>query len=173
MSEQIYSFLCFISLTHCFVVANASSSLRSLFTVPSLWSGGPTHNLNLHSFCKREKCVHEPHDLDPLQTSLDTLFPPMLHPDKKHHAKKLTSLAKLKLYVNCIYQNKFKQGALVHFEELLVPYRNVICPLLLVFIILRRWGVIFVMSAPLNHLWEKHNFNQGNALRWSKDDSLT
>lgn len=60
---------------------------------------------------------------------------------------------------NWIYQNEFKQGALVHFEELLVPYRNVICPLLFVLVILWRWRVIFVMSAPLNHLMEKHTHN--------------
>lgn len=52
----------------------------------------------------------------------------------------------------CIYQNQLKQGALVHFEELLVPDRNVIRPLLLVFVILGRWGVIFVVGAPLNYL---------------------
>lgn len=68
----------------------------------------------------------------------------------------------------CIYQNEFKQGALVHFEELLVPYRNVICPLLLVLIILRWWGIIFVMSAPLNHLGNTnaHTY-QFNQLQWS------
>lgn len=54
--------------------------------------------------------------------------------------------------VNRIYQNQFKQGALVHFQELLVPYRNVIRPLLLVLIIFGRGRIIFVMSAPLNHL---------------------
>lgn len=77
--------------------------------------------------------------------------------------------------LKCIYQNEFKQGALVHFEELLVPHRNVICPLLLVLIVLRRWGVIFVMSAPLNHLEENththartHTLLPGEALKWSE-----
>lgn len=55
-----------------------------------------------------------------------------------------------------VYQNEFKQGALVNFEELLVPNRNVICPFLLVLVILRRRRVIFVMSAPLNNLMGKH-----------------
>lgn len=72
----------------------------------------------------------------------------------RHEVETSSSFTKLELN-NHTYENKFKQGALVHFEELLVPYRNVICPLLLVFVILGRWGVIFVMSAPLNHLWEK------------------
>lgn len=52
----------------------------------------------------------------------------------------------------CVYQNKLKQGALVHFEELLVPDGNVVRPLLLVFVVLGRWGVVFVVGAPLDHL---------------------
>lgn len=82
------------------------------------------------------------------------------HPENEY--ENLTTAGVKK--INWIYQNKFKQGALVHFEELLVPYRNVICPLLLVFIVLRRWGVIFVMSAPLNHLRGKHKRNNVNKI---------
>lgn len=76
--------------------------------------------------------------------------------------------------MKCIYQNEFKQGALVHFEELLVPHRNVVRPLLLVLIVLRRRGVIFVMSAPLNHLGENTHTHTPTllpgikALEWSE-----
>ena len=58
--------------------------------------------------------------------------------------------------VNCFYQDEFKQGALVDFEELLVPHRNVIRPLLLVLVVLGWRRVIFVMGAPLNHLEIEH-----------------
>lgn len=70
--------------------------------------------------------------------------------------------------VNCIYQNEFKQGALVHFEELLVPHGNVICPLLLVLIILRRRRIIFVMSTPLNHLKEIHTHTHATLIKVTK-----
>lgn len=50
------------------------------------------------------------------------------------------------------YQDELKQGALVHFEELLVPYRNVVRPLLLVLVVLGGRRIVLVMGAPLNHL---------------------
>lgn len=56
------------------------------------------------------------------------------------------------LNMKCTDQNELKQGALVHFKKLLVPHRNIICPLLFVLVIFRRRGVVFVMGAPLNHL---------------------
>lgn len=54
----------------------------------------------------------------------------------------------------CTYQDQLKQCSLVHLQELLVPNRNVVRSFLLVFIVLRGWRVVFVMSAPLNHLWD-------------------
>lgn len=56
--------------------------------------------------------------------------------------------------IQTTHQNELKQGALVHFEELLVPHGNVIRPLLLVLVVFRGRGVVFVMSAPLNDLRE-------------------
>lgn len=50
------------------------------------------------------------------------------------------------------YQDKFKKCALVYFQKLLIPHRDVICSFLFVLIILRRRWIILVMSAPLNHL---------------------
>jgi hypothetical protein len=51
------------------------------------------------------------------------------------------------------HQYEFEQGSLVDLEELLVPRLNVICPLLLVFIILRGWRVILVVGSPLYYLY--------------------
>ena len=41
---------------------------------------------------------------------------------------------------------------MVDLEELLIPWFNIICSLLLVVIILRRGRVVLVVCGPLNHL---------------------
>lgn len=61
--------------------------------------------------------------------------------------------SKVTFTAGCTYQNKLKQSSLVHFQELLVPNRNVVRSFLLVFIVLGGWRVVFVMGAPLNDLW--------------------
>lgn len=49
-------------------------------------------------------------------------------------------------------QNQFKERALVHLQELLVPHGDIIRTLLPVLVVLWGRGVVLVVGAPLDHL---------------------
>ncbi len=50
------------------------------------------------------------------------------------------------------HQNELKECSLVNLEELLVPRINIVSPLVLVLLVLKRRRVILVVGGPLYHL---------------------
>jgi len=58
-------------------------------------------------------------------------------------------------------EDEFEQSALIHFEELDVPRRDVIGPLLPVVVVLGRRRVVLVIRAPLDHFLKNGGVDVG------------
>lgn len=58
-------------------------------------------------------------------------------------------------------QDQFEQGTLVHLEEVGVPARDVVGPLLLVLVVFGWRRVVLVVGGPLNHLLQDHRVDVG------------